>query len=66
MSKYNSASEMFVRLNISSFCELLQKFVFSLRVKIQNSGNSLVNRIVKSSVPLFCKIWALWSDVLNS
>ena len=57
-----SASEMFVNLNIPSFDELLLKFVFSLRSRIQDSGNSLVNGIVKSSVPLFSKICA-WYHV---
>ena len=56
LSKYNSASEMFVSLNIPSFNELLRKFVFRFRSRIQDSGNSLVNNIVKSSVPLFSKI----------
>ena len=47
LSKYNSASEMFVNLNIPSFDELLRKFVFSFRSRIQDSANSLVNDIVK-------------------
>ena len=58
----NSASEMFVNLNIPSFDEPLLKFVFSLRSRIQDSGNSLVNGIVKSSVPLFSKLCA-WYHV---
>ena len=53
LPKYNSASEMFVNLNIPSFDELLRKYVYSFRSRIQDSGNSLVNGIVKSSVPLF-------------
>ena len=64
LPKYNSASEMFVNLNIPSFDELLQKFVYSFKSRIQDSCNSLVNGIVKSSVPLFSKIWVWWSDIL--
>ena len=37
LPKYNSASEMFVNLNISSFCKLLRKFVFSLKRRIMDS-----------------------------
>ena len=37
----DSTFEMFVNLNITSFDELLQKFVFSFRSRIQDSGNSL-------------------------
>ena len=66
LPKYNSASEMFVNLNIPSFDELLRKFVFSFKSGIQDSCNSLVNGIVKSSVPLFSKIWVWWSDILTT
>ena len=65
LPKYNSASEMFVNLNIPSFDELLRKFVYSFKSRIQDSCNSFVNGIVKPSVPLFSKIWAWWSDILN-
>ena len=41
LSKYNSASEMFVKLNISPFDELLRKFAFSFRSRLQDSGDSL-------------------------
>ena len=64
LPKYNSASEMFVNLNILSFGELLRKFVFSLKT-IMNSDNPLVNGIVRSATPLFSQIWAWWSDILN-
>ena len=54
---------MFVNLNILSFAELLRKFVLNLR--IMNSNNPLMNGIVRSATPLFSKIWAWWSDILN-
>ena len=57
---------MFANLNIPSFDELLRKFVYSFMSRIQDSGNLLVNGNVKSSVPLFSKIWAWWSDILNA
>ena len=58
---------MFMNLNIPSFDELLRKyFVYSFKSRIQDSCNSLVNGVVKSSVPLFSKIWAWWSDILNT
>ena len=34
LPKYNSASEMFVNLNIPSFDELLRKFVYSFKSRI--------------------------------
>ena len=66
LPKYTSVSEIFVNLHILSFDELLRKFVYSFKSKIQDSYNSLVNGIVKSSVPLFSKMWAWWSDILNT
>ena len=55
---YNSTSERFVNSNIPSSNELLRKFVYSFKGRIQDSCNSLVNGIVKSSVPLFSRKWA--------
>ena len=57
--KYNSASEMFVNLNVLLFNELLQKFVFSFKTRIIESDNSLVNGIVTSTILLYTSIWAL-------
>ena len=42
----NSASEMFVNLNIRSFDELLRMFVFGFRSRIINSNNVLVSSIL--------------------
>ena len=53
LAKYNSASEMFVKLNIPSFGELLSKFVFSFKSRIMNSDNLLVNGIIRSALTLF-------------
>ena len=57
---------MFVNLNIPSFNELLRKFVFSLKTRIIESDNSLVNGIVTSTIPLFSSIWAWCSDILDT
>ena len=66
LPEYNIAPEMFMDINIPSFDELLRKIVYSFKSTIQESGNSLVSGIVKSSVPLFSKIWARWSEILNT
>ena len=57
---------MFVNLKILSFGEQLRTSVFSFRKRIINSDNSLVHGIVNSASPLFIKIWAWWSDILNT
>ena len=44
----NSASEMFVNLNIRSFDELLRMFVFGFRSRIINSNNLLISSIYNS------------------
>ena len=57
---------MFVNLNIPFFNELLRKFVFSFKTRINESDNSLMNGIVTSTTPLFSSIWAWWSDILDT
>ena len=49
LSKHNSASEMFVNLNILSFGELLRKFVYSFQSRLIISDNIL---LVVFSTPL--------------
>ena len=55
-SKFNSASKMFVNLNILSFDELFRKHEFNFRNRFHDFYNSLVKGIVKSSLQLFIKI----------
>ena len=43
---HNSASEMFVNLNIKSFGEMLRSFVYSCRSRIMISGNLMLFTIV--------------------
>ena len=66
LPKYNSASEMFVNLNIPYSNELLRKFVFSFKTRIIESDNSLVNGIVTSTITLLSSIWVWWSDILDT
>ena len=42
LPKHNSASEMFVNLNILSFRELLRKFVYSFQSRVIMSDNILL------------------------
>ena len=55
--KYNSASEMFVQLNIKSFGDLLRKYVFCFINRLTVSDNSILVSICDSSVPIFSNIW---------
>ena len=66
LPKYNSASEVFVNLNILSFGQQLRKSVFSFRKRIINLEYSLVHGIVNSAAPSVSKIWVLWSDILKT
>ena len=62
--KYNSASEMFVQLNIKSFGELLRKYVFCFINRLTVSDNSILVSICDSSVPIFSNIWNWWYDIV--
>ena len=53
LPKYNNSFEMFINLNILSFCELLRKSSLSFIARIVNPANLLVHGIVNSAVPLF-------------
>ena len=63
--KYNSASEMFVCLNIPSFDELLRKYVYSFRNRLVSSQNCILISICSSTVPLYSIIWAWWESILT-
>ena len=60
LPKCNSASEMFVNLELLSFGELLRKFVFSLKTRI-----SCLQSIYNFEIPLISKIWAWWDVILT-
>ena len=63
--KYNSASEMFVCLNIPSFTELLRKHVYSYRSRLLASHNCILLSMCSSVVPLNSPIWAWWECILT-
>ena len=60
----NSASEMFVNLNIRSFDELLRMFVFGFRSRIINSNNLLISSIYKSTCRIYSSMWTWWDNLL--
>ena len=55
MPKHNSASGMFVRLNIKSFGELLR--VMSTASRLQCSKNYILSSVSESTVSINCNIW---------
>ena len=62
---WNSASEMFVNLNIPSFGELMRKSIHSFVNRITEcKKNSIISSIVNSSIPLISNIWKWWRSIL--
>ena len=59
LTKYNSASEMFVNLGILSIGELLRKSV------PHNSCLQSIISIYNSEISLFSKTWAWWEVILK-
>ena len=57
---HNSASEMFVNLNIKSFGEMLRCFVYSFRSRIMISGNLMLIGIYHSPCIIYSNLWAWW------
>ena len=62
---HNSATEMFVNLNIKSFGEMLWCFVYGLRSWIMISGNLMLIGIYKSPCIIHSKLWAWWRILLS-
>ena len=60
----NSASEMFVNLNIRSFDELLRMFVFGFRSRIINSDTLLISSISNSTCRIYSNMWTMWDNLL--
>ena len=65
LPKHNSASEMFVNLNILSFGKLFKKFVYSFQSRLIISDNILLSGIFNSTTPLYSSIWAWWHTILR-
>ena len=65
---YNSTSEMFVRLEILSFGELLRKFVFSFKTRFSVSHNSCLQSTslyTTLKFLFFSNFWAWWDVILT-
>ena len=60
----NSASEMFVNLNIRSLDELLRMFVFGFRSRIINFNNLLISSIYNSTCRIYSNMWTWWDNLL--
>ena len=65
LPSHNSASGMFVNLNIPSFGELLRKYVYSFRNRLESSENSIIRGIYLSQFLLQSGIWVWWRDILS-
>ena len=65
LPSHNSASGMFVNLNIPSFGELLRKYVYSFRNRLESSENSIIRGIYLSQFLLQSGIWVWWRDMLS-
>ena len=61
---HNSASGMFVQLNIKSFGELLRSYIHSFMNRLQCSNNLILSSICESTVPMYSNIWTWWYDML--
>ena len=56
---------MFVNLNIPSFGELLRKYVYNFRNRLETSDNVIIPGIYLSHIPLQSGIWDWWRDILS-
>ena len=61
---HNSANEMFVNLNITSFGEMLRCFVYSFGSRIMISGNLMLIGIYHSPCIIYSNLWAWWRTLL--
>ena len=50
--KHNSASGMFVQLNIESFSELLRSYIHSFMNRLHSSNDLTLSSICESTVPI--------------
>ena len=62
--KHNSASGIFVELNIKSFGELLRSYIHSFMSRLQCSNNLSLSSIFESTAPMYSTIWTWWYDML--
>ena len=63
LSSHNSASGMFINLNIPSFGELLRKFVYSFRNRLETSHNVIIRGNYFPHFSLQSGVWDWWGDI---
>ena len=56
---------MFVNLNILSFEELLRKYVYSFRNRLETCENIIIHGIYLCQFLLQSGIWVWWRDILS-
>ncbi len=65
LSKYCSASEMFVVNGVLSFGEMLRKQIFTFRKRLKEcTCNSLIISAVHPNIGLNSTIWSWWHNIL--
>ena len=65
LPSHNSAIGMFVNLNIPSFGELVGKYVYSFRNRLETSENIIIYCIYLSQFLLQSGIWVWWRIILS-
>ena len=65
LPSHNSASVMFVNLNIPSFGELLRKYVYNFRNRLETSDTVIIRGIYLSHITFQSGIWYWWRDILS-
>ena len=65
LPSHNSASSVFVNLNIPSFGELLRKYVYNFRNRLGTSDNVIIRGIYLSHITFRSGIWDWWPDILS-
>ena len=61
----NSASELFVHLNIRSFDEMLRIFTLGFMSRVIVSNNVLISNIYNSPCRLYSNICSWWDSLLH-
>ena len=65
LPSHNSATSMIVNLNIPSFGELLRKYVYNFRNRLETSDNVIIRGIYLSHITFQSGIWDWWRDILS-
>ena len=65
LSKYNSASEMCVYLDIKSFGEMMRNNIYDFIQRLQESNNCIITSFLNSTVPITSHIWCWWRSMLH-